>query len=156
MGTDAPFASDVPEPRPGAAEGTEPEPSVDADAVIDQVPRDVLEAAKRAFSLRDRTASVLELLADSLLDERGAPGPRRLEFGKGAVRVMVTVHERARAVQLEVRAVQAEVLELQVGETTVAVEQTSDGGWTADVDHGLLSILVHAGSDRARTAWLRV
>jgi hypothetical protein len=147
---------DSSEADPGAIDTGQPATSTPREEAIDTVPADVLEAAKSAFALRDRSAAVLELLSDSLLDEQRPLGPRRLQFGQDDVRVALTVHEAGQGVRLELTAEQAEVLEAQVGDTRVPAQATAERAWAAAVDHGLLSVLVRTSSGRARTAWLRI
>lgn len=129
------------------------------EAVIDVVPAAVRDAAKRAFALRDRGALVLELVSDSLLDDLTYDGPRELRFGAPdqPTRVTVRVLEDEPGMLLHLEAGQARVIEIQLDDGVLGVQELDGGRWTAPLTgHGLLSVVVEAGQQRARTAWLRL
>lgn len=133
--------------------------ALEEETVIDDVPSAVREAAKRAFALRDRAAIVLELVSDSLLDDMAYDGPRELRFGAPAqpAAVTVRVQEREDGTLLHLETGQARVLEVQLGDDVLRVQELDGGRWAAPViGHGLLSVVVEAGQQRARTAWLRI
>jgi hypothetical protein len=152
------MSMEIPHDGP-AAPSAAPAAAPEEDQVIDDVPTAVRDAAKRAFALRDRAAVVLELVSDSLLDDAAHEGPRELRFGARdqPATVTVRVQERAEGTLLHLETGPAQVLEVQLGDDVLEVQDAGSGQWTAPVrGHGLLSVVVEAGHQRARTAWLRI
>lgn len=148
--------------RPLAA-GPAPELApVPEEAVIDTVPDEVREAARRAFSSRDRRADVLHLVFDSLVDREPAPGPRRLEFGSGeqAAQLRLTVTDAPHGqvvIEIESRTPQLQLHEVRTGAEVVELSEAGPGRWAAGpLAHGLLTVLCEVDDRRLQTAALRV
>lgn len=149
----------APEPAGAAGLGAGPE-----EQPIDPVPEHVREAARRAFSVRDRHAEVLGLVTDSLVDgAAGDVGPRRLAFAGAGLpgQVLVTVLEDvdAHRVSLVVECPweDGRVEEVVCGDRPAALTAQAPGRWLAGpAEHGLFRAGLRKDDVALHTAWVRV
>lgn len=119
------------------------------------VPAEVAERARAAFSARDRHADLADLVADSLDDGRTDPATRTVSFSGAGVRV--SVRRATQALVVVVDPAPDGPLEVQDRQdASMTVTCTGAGQWeVAPVPQGPVSLVVHDGTRRVRTAWTR-
>lgn len=121
----------------------------------DVVPAGVAERARAAFGARDRHADLADLVADSLDDVTTDPAARTVSFSGAGVRV--SVRRASQALVVEVDPAPDGHLEVQDRrDASTTVTCTGTGQWeVAPVPQGPVSLVVHDGTRRVRTAWTR-
>ncbi|MDQ1630244.1 MAG: hypothetical protein QOJ32_3043 [Frankiaceae bacterium] len=133
-------------------------PKVTPDALEQDLPSAVAEAAKRAFSARRPGSSLAELAYEGPGDTDDVTVYR---FVCGGVTVYLSVCARETGLRLHVRCTGFHVRELEVLHGGVTVNENLNGSGFAEVDiePGLLSVVVTP--DRAdvapvQTMWIRI
>lgn len=151
--------------------------------VIEQVPPEVREAAREAFSDRDPGVRVADLVEDSLLADPAPPGPRRLVFraqlpsadgaaadgtaadGQAVYDVHVALTVRPCEQQEGARILTAACDEPQGRLTAVTSAGSAAAGaecpagpgpWVVHVQAGLVRLVLEVHGRRLRTTWVRV
>lgn len=119
------------------------------------VPAGVADLARSAFSARDPHADLAEVVEDSLDDQASDPTLRTVSFAGAGLHVLV--RRAADALVVEVDPTPDGRLEVEDRRTTrLVVTPTGVGRWEVQpVPAGPVSLVVHDGARRVRTAWTR-
>lgn len=150
MTEDTPHLSAVPAAAAGARR---------AEPIVDDVPEEVREAARRAFTERDMQAHVLPLGYDSLLAQHPTDPTRRLTFaGDPGTEVAVAVHlsPSGEQVEVEITSTGCSLVEVHCGGAVFPADDPTRA-MVGPAPHGLFSAVLE-GDDRRRlrTSWVRV